>query len=88
MIDVAIGAGDEHTVDVITVDEVCRVVGERVRELRQGRGETMARFAQAASISIGMLSKIEHGQTSPSLTTLSGLARAGGVPITAFFPWA
>ena len=85
MIDVAIGAGDEHTVDVITVDEVCRVVGERVRELRQGRGETMARFAQAASISIGMLSKIEHGQTSPSLTTLSGLARAGGVPITAFF---
>ena len=85
MIDVAIGAGDEHTVDAITVDEVCRVVGERVRELRRGRGETMARFAQAASISIGMLSKIEHGLTSPSLTTLSGLARAGGVPITAFF---
>ena len=85
MIDVAIGAGDEHTVDAITVDEVCRVVGERVRELRRGRGETMARFAQAASISIGMLSKIEHGLTSPSLTTLSGLARAGSVPITAFF---
>lgn len=85
MIDVAIGAGDENNADPMTVDEVCRVVGERVREIRQGRGETMARFAQAASISIGMLSKIEHGQTSPSLTTLSGLARAGEVPITAFF---
>lgn len=68
-----------------SVDELCRVVGERVRELRQVRGETMAQFAEASSISIGMLSKIEHGQTSPSLTTLSGLAHAAGVPITAFF---
>ena len=75
----------ENQSDVNTVDELCRVVGQRVRELRQGRGETMAEFAKTASISIGMLSKIEHGQTSPSLTTLSGLARAGGVPITAFF---
>lgn len=85
MTNVVHDAGDDRRADAITVDEVCRVVGERVRELRQGRGETMAHFAEAASISIGMLSKIEHGQTSPSLTTLSGLARAGGVPITAFF---
>jgi len=63
-----------------SVDELCRVVGERVRELRQVRGETMAEFAKASSISIGMF-----GQTSPSLTTLSGLALAAGVPITAFF---
>jgi len=85
MIDAVDGAPDEYARNAVAVDEVCRIVGERVRELRQGRGETMTHFARAASISIGMLSKIEHGQTSPSLTTLSGLARAAGVPITAFF---
>ena len=32
-----------------------------------------------------MLSKIENGMTSPSLTTLQSLSRALGVPVTAFF---
>ena len=32
-----------------------------------------------------MLSKIENGVTSPSLTTLQRLSRALGVPVTAFF---
>ena len=65
--------------------DVCRVVGERVRELRADMGLTMAQLADQASISIGMLSKIEHGQTSPSLATLTQLANAGKVPLTAFF---
>ncbi|HIE66593.1 MAG TPA: cupin domain-containing protein [Acidimicrobiia bacterium] len=45
----------------------------------------MAQFAEVAEISLGMVSKIEHGQTSPSLSTLTRLAHAAGVPITAFF---
>ncbi|MCP3934662.1 MAG: XRE family transcriptional regulator [Actinomycetia bacterium] len=69
----------------LTADDVCRVVGERVREFRAGLGMTMERFAEAANLSIGMLSKIEHGQTSPSLATLTNLANAAGVPFTAFF---
>lgn len=69
----------------LTADEVTRVVGERVRELRLGLGLTMERFAANADLSLGMLSKIEHGQTSPSLTTLTNLANAAGVPFTAFF---
>jgi transcriptional regulator with XRE-family HTH domain len=69
----------------LTTDEVCRVIGERVRDLRQGLGLTMERFADEAGLSIGMLSKIEHGQTSPSLSTLTALANASGVPFTAFF---
>jgi transcriptional regulator with XRE-family HTH domain len=69
----------------LTTDEVCRVIGERVRDLRQGLGLTMERFAEEAGLSIGMLSKIEHGQTSPSLSTLTALANAAGVPFTAFF---
>jgi|TARA_B100001971_G_scaffold86959_1_gene80396 transcriptional regulator with XRE-family HTH domain len=66
-------------------DDVCRVVGERVRDARRALGLTMAQFAEIAEISLGMVSKIEHGQTSPSLSTLTRLAHASEVPITAFF---
>ena len=72
-------------VEQLATDDVCRVVGERVRDLRIGLGLTMERFAEAAGLSLGMLSKIENGQTSPSLNTLTGLANAAGVPLTAFF---
>ena len=44
----------------------------------------MADLAAATNISLGMLSKIENGNTSPSLTTLLSLSHALGVPITAF----
>ena len=66
-------------------DDVCRVVGDRVRDARRALGLTMAQFAEIAEISLGMVSKIEHGQTSPSLSTLTRLAHAAEVPITAFF---
>lgn len=66
-------------------EDVCRVVGERVRDARRALGLTMAQFAEIAEISLGMVSKIEHGQTSPSLSTLTRLAHAAEVPITAFF---
>lgn len=45
----------------------------------------MANFASTADISLGMLSKIEHGQTSPSLHTMTRLAAAAEVPLTALF---
>lgn len=69
----------------LTTEEVSRVFGRRVRELRQGLGLTMEQFAEAAGLSIGMLSKIENGQTSPSFNSLTNLANAAGVPFTALF---
>jgi transcriptional regulator with XRE-family HTH domain len=42
-------------------------------------------LAAATGISLGMLSKIENGNISPSLTTLQALSRALGVPLTALF---
>ena len=59
-------------------------IGREVRALRKKLGITVADLAAAASISLGMLSKIENGNTSPSLTTLQALSRALGVPMTAF----
>ena len=69
----------------LSAEQVCGVVGERVRTIRRDLGLTMAQFAEAAEVSIGMLSKIEHGRTAPSIATLNRLARAGNVPITALF---
>ena len=65
--------------------DVCAAVGLRVRELRSSMGLTMASFASDVGISLGMLSKIEHGQTAPSLHTMARLASAAQVPITALF---
>ena len=60
-------------------------IGREVRASRRHRGLTVAELAQATGLSIGMLSKIENGLTSPSLTTLQTLANALSVPLTAFF---
>ncbi len=60
-------------------------IGHEVRAFRKKLGITVADVASATDISVGMLSKIENGNTSPSLTTLQTLSRALGVPITAFF---
>jgi transcriptional regulator with XRE-family HTH domain len=60
-------------------------IGHEVRAFRKKLGITGADLASATGISLGMLSKIENGNTSPSLTTLQSLARALGVPVTAFF---
>jgi len=75
---------DEPTGE-LTADEVCRVVGERVRELRLAMGMSLERLAAEAGLSLGMVSKIENGQTSPSLSTLTALANAADVPLTALF---
>jgi transcriptional regulator with XRE-family HTH domain len=60
-------------------------IGHEVRAFRKKLGITVADLAAATDISLGMLSKIENGITSPSLTTLQTLSRALGVPVTAFF---
>jgi transcriptional regulator with XRE-family HTH domain len=62
-----------------------RALGEQVRKLRRERDLSVSDLAGAAAISNGMLSKIENGQISPSLSTLQSLAVALGVSVTALF---
>ena len=61
------------------------LVGAQIRALRQALGMTLADLSAATSISTGMLSKIENGQTSPSLATLQALSTALNMPISSFF---
>jgi transcriptional regulator with XRE-family HTH domain len=68
-----------------TGDRLEAAIGRKVRALRQGVEVTLSDLARSAGLSVGMLSKIENGQTSPSLTTLQALAAALNVPISMFF---
>lgn len=60
-------------------------IGAEIRRQRKRQDMTMAMLADAAGLSQGMLSKIETGQTSPSLATLASLAEALAVPLSSFF---
>ncbi len=62
-----------------------RVLATQLRELRTRRGWSLAKLADETQMSKGMLSKIENGQTTPSLSTLVRLANALDAPLTAFF---
>ncbi len=60
-------------------------IGRQVKQYREKLGLTIAELAKAADISAGMLSKVENGATSPSLSSLQALSRALHVPVTALF---
>jgi len=80
----AIPYQDPHAVRDKKVNNLEMAIGHEVRTLRKKLGITGSDLASATGISLGMLSKIENGNTSPSLTTLQALAQALGVPVTAF----
>ena len=76
---------DPHSTDE-TREKVLEVaIGREVRAHRRKQEITVADLSAQTGLSIGMLSKIENGNTSPSLTTLQTLANALAVPITTFF---
>ena len=60
-------------------------IGREVRAFRRQQEITVAELSNLTGLSVGMLSKIENGNTSPSLTTLQTLANALSVPLTSFF---
>jgi transcriptional regulator with XRE-family HTH domain len=62
-----------------------RAIGSQVRALRRGADLSIADLAAAADMSPGMLSKIENGTISASLSSLDALSTALAVPITTLF---
>ncbi|MFT5505364.1 MAG: transcriptional regulator with XRE-family HTH domain [Gammaproteobacteria bacterium] len=71
---------EQHSVKALEI-----AIGKQVRAHRKRLNMTVAMLSKQSQLSSGMLSKIENGQTSPSLATLSALANALQVPVTSFF---
>jgi transcriptional regulator with XRE-family HTH domain len=65
----------------LLVDDLARLVGERLRAARHARGLSVGALAEAAAVGKGSLSEIENGIRNPTLGTLYSLAGALGVPL-------
>ena len=65
--------------------EIDADVGRTLSRLRQERALTVTQLAAEAKLSAGMISRIENGYVSPSLTTLHALADALSVSVMALF---
>lgn len=62
-----------------------RVLGERLRDLRKRRKQTLAQLAAGAGLSIGYLSQIERDLAAPSINALVAIAQHLGVTVQWFF---
>ncbi len=74
-----------HAVRDVLERSLESAIGRKVRDLRKHQRLTGADLAAQAGLSVGMLSKIENGVISPSLTTLQVLAHALRVPVVQLF---
>ena len=79
------GEQDPHALQGARDNMLEVAIGREVRGFRNKLGITASDLARAADLSLGMLSKIENGVTSASLTTLQRLSKALGVPVTSLF---
>ena len=77
---------DPHKVGTDQQEKVLEVaIGREVKAVRKQQNITFLELSKKTGISPGMLSKIENGLTSPSLTTLQTLSEALSVSLTSFF---
>ena len=60
-------------------------VGEKLREIRKGKGLTLRQVGDAAGLSKAFVSQIESGTANPSLASLKRVGSALGIPLAALF---
>jgi len=61
------------------MNDIKRMLGKRIKEIRQKRNFTQEKLAEMASIEIPSLSNIENGKNYPNHETLQKIAKALGV---------
>jgi transcriptional regulator with XRE-family HTH domain len=57
-------------------------LGDRIRELRRGRGLTLDELAELSGVSRAMISKLERGEKNPTLVVAAKLAEGLGVTLS------
>ena len=60
-------------------------IGSRIKLLRRQKGMTLRHLSEASGLSINAISRMENGQTSPTVSSVHRLAMALGIPIAAMF---
>jgi transcriptional regulator with XRE-family HTH domain len=66
-------------------DDLAFLVGDEIKGLRKARRMTLAQLALQSGLSVGHLSQIERGLSTPSIKALHGISRALDVNISWFF---
>ncbi|MEX0343700.1 MAG: helix-turn-helix domain-containing protein [Rhizobiaceae bacterium] len=66
-------------------EDVDTAIGSALRDLRESHSLTARQLAAQSGVSAAMISRIENGQASPSISSLSALARALDVPLVSLF---
>lgn len=66
-------------------DEIDLAIGSALRTLRESLGLTARQLAASAGVSAAMISRIENGLVSPSISTLNALSGALDVPLVSLF---
>lgn len=64
------------------MEDLAKLVGERLRAARRERGLSVGGLAEAAGIGKGSLSEVENGVRNPTLSTLYALAGALELPLS------
>ena len=70
----------------IIEEERLRTIGVAIRSRRQELNMSLRELSKQSGLSIGFLSLVERGRSSPALTSLSNVAKALGVELSSFFP--
>ncbi len=70
----------------IIEEERLRTIGAAIRSRRQELNLSLRELSKQSGLSIGFLSLVERGRSSPALTSLSNVAKALGVELSSFFP--
>jgi transcriptional regulator with XRE-family HTH domain len=66
-------------------EDIDQAIGAALRNLREERALSARHLAQQAGVSAAMISRIESGQVSPSISTMTALSNALDVPLVSLF---
>lgn len=75
----------DHVADDTGLARETSILGRELRRLRTNRGLSLQELARRADVSVGLLSQIERGISSPSLRTLTKLRSALDVSLGQLF---
>ncbi len=63
------------------MEDYSKKLGENLKRIRTRKGVTQIEIAKKLAVNRSFVSNIENGKTNPTLSTITNLANALGVPV-------